>query len=634
MKKLFMFATLLAILGSFASCSSDDTIEGTTTSNNKGNKTLTIQMSLAPTTRVDYTDDGTNLKAAFAQDKSDYITIFFRDKSKKNLGRYKLDCTNVSADGTYATFATVDSVKISAIPDSTTDVHMILGSKRSKPDFFDSYKNDLSTQDGTIADATAHMQWATNLDLTNKDNYEVTNGVIKLKNVSFDPTICTSILKLNITYPKGTNIVAGETPIKCFSDGAYSQYTCGWGNPNSPTKTDGTTTPFTTTKPAKVTTNTDGTLTATSYICIWPLATSFQVVDFSTIIGDVTYPAEYGSKRTTGDTGASDITGCKMYTVDATCSTPTKIVSKWYNDDAQTITTTGTNGTTADSWLTMSGSTINIPANTTGAPRAGSIVVDENGVSTTYKVVQIGLDDFTGSWDLYSRCFNPNATLTADIKGTAIAKGTISADIRPVTFAKLATTETLTDDNAASHTNNLSITGLYLNTVMKGCVEIDYNAQTVKFGVFFDRRSVQAITGSTYMAYEPELAAGSSKTVWANYCFAPASFGKNNYCWLWFPVISSDYKTFKYVFYTTPQKVSAVSTTGGTASTYSICGISCVKATANDPAKLNVGSVYDVIYQGNYNGSSTEGMYFTKTANAAKSYTGSGTITATGYTSK
>jgi hypothetical protein len=231
---------------------------------------------------------------------------------------------------------------------------------------------------------------------------------------------------------------------------------------------------------------------------------------------------------------------------------------------------------------------------------------------------------------LYSQCFNPNATLTADIKGTAITKGTTKTAVRPVTIAKLATTETLTDDDAASHTNNLSITGLYLNTVMKACVEINYDAQTVKFGVFLDRRSVQAITGSSYMAYEPELAAST----WGNYCFAPASFGENNYCWLWFPVISSDYKTFKYVYYSTPQKISASSKTGGTASTYSICGISCVKATANDPTKLNVGSVYDVIYQANYNKDNAEGMYFTKTANAAKSYTGSGTITATGYTSK
>lgn len=622
-----MFATLLAILGSFASCSSDDTIEGTTTSNNKGNKTLTIQMSLTPTTRVDYTDDGTNLKAAFAQDKSDFINIFFRKvdgTTITSLGNYLLKCTSVSADGTLATFATSDA-DISAIPDGTTDVHMILSNGSNTPTFYGTgnFTNDLSTQDGTLATATKHMQWATNHDMTNSANYEVKDGVIKLKNVDFHntPTICTSILKLNITYPKGTSIVAGETPIKCFSEGAYSKYTCGWGNPNSPTQTNGTTVPFTTTKPAKVTTNSDGTLTATSYICFWPLATSFQVVDFSTIIGDVNYPAEYESTRTS-DQGS--ITGGKMYTVNTTCSTPTKTVTKWYNDDAQTLTITGTKGTTADTWLTMSGSTLSIAANTTGAPRKGAIVVDDNGVSVTYNIVQVAPADFKGTYTFTTKVFAGT--------GAVVAKAD-PYTFSTITFGSPRKTEQLTDaDGTTKRTNNIGITGLFSTAMTDAFVDINYDAQTIKFGIFLDARDGQGqqVTGN-YVAFIPELGT-LTDTAWGSpWKFDETELGTPDYTWIWFAVNSVDSGLFNQIIYYNNKATFSTVSQYSSSTMNKIIGFDVVLSTT-DAFTASTVSGYAQVYQ--CNPYKKTGMYFTKTANAAKSYTGSGTITATGYTSK
>ena len=44
-----------------------------------------------------------------------------------------------------------------------------------------------------------------------------------------------------------------------------------------------------------------------------------------------------------------------------------------------------------------------------------------------------------------------------------------------------------------------------------------------------------------------------------------------------------------------------------------VCGLSIAKATSSDPASIVHGnSVYDLIYQANYNGSNSEGMKFVK----------------------
>lgn len=147
------------------------------------------------------------------------------------------------------------------------------------------------------------------------------------------------------------------------------------------------------------------------------------------------------------------------------------------------------------------------------------------------------------------------------------------------------------------------IKGLFLDAVLDAAAEIDYTAMTLKFGVFFDRRKAQDAGNGVYMAYLPECAKSNT---WANYLFAPGAgtFSANDYDWLWFT--STDLKTLKYVFAGAGQQTGNKS--------YYICGISCVKAKSADASTLNVGTTsgYDAIYQANYSGSDTEGMYFTR----------------------
>ena len=165
--------------------------------------------------------------------------------------------------------------------------------------------------------------------------------------------------------------------------------------------------------------------------------------------------------------------------------------------------------------------------------------------------------------------------------------------------------ETLAAADGKEYTNNIGVKGLYFNTVMSGCVDIDYTARTVRIGMFLDSREAQATGNSTYKyaAYLPE---GNSTLVWNNkgYTFAPLDYSTTNYDWLWFNV-SSDMKTVSYIYYQKGQKIGK----------YYVCGISIPVGTSTDRSSLNVGanqSTYDCIYQANYNGSNPAGMYFAR----------------------
>ena len=260
----------------------------------------------------------------------------------------------------------------------------------------------------------------------------------------------------------------------------------------------------------------------------------------------------------------------------------------WTDDSAGSKDVAGGEGTVSADWLSYSAGKLSWTANTTGSSRTGQITLPGG---TTYTVTQIGVEDFKGNWTLYSKRFNPHGTLP----GTT---GTTAADQTSVVFGEPLAGASLKDDSGVSHTNNLGIKGLYMDSTMDATVEIDYEAKTVKFGVFFDRRTAQLAAQGVYCAYLPELAGTNA---WSNYTFAPATFGNSNYAWLWFTV-SSDLKTLRYVYAGAGQKIGSLY----------VCGISIAKGTSESPSSLGSGSNYDVIYQANYNSNNAVGMYFVK----------------------
>ena len=266
--------------------------------------------------------------------------------------------------------------------------------------------------------------------------------------------------------------------------------------------------------------------------------------------------------------------------------------SLWTNDEAGSKSVSGGSGNASEDWLTYSNGTLSWTANTTGKPRTATITLPDG---TAYSVTQISADDFKGGWTLYSKRFNPNGTVSGS--NNKDAKENV-ANTSAVTFGDPLKKETLKDASGSEYTNNLGIKGLYLESVLDACVEIDYEGKAVRFGVFFDRRSAQKAGDGKFCAYIPEC---SGKNIWGDYNFAPGdkAFSDTNYEWLWFKV-SGDLKTMKYQYYSAGQKTSN--------GKYYVCGISIPKATSAD--KSTISGSYDVIYQANYNSSNDDGMYF------------------------
>ena len=267
--------------------------------------------------------------------------------------------------------------------------------------------------------------------------------------------------------------------------------------------------------------------------------------------------------------------------------------SVWTDDKAGSKTVSGGAGNVSEGWLTYSNGTLSWTANTTGKPRTAKIALPD---ATEYSVTQISADDFKGGWTLFSKRFNPKGTLGGSNNKDAVEN---VANKTVVTFGEPLKKETLKDASGSGHTNNLGIKGLYLDSVLDACVEIDYEGKSVDFGVFLDRRSAQKVADGKFCAYIPEC----STDYWSGYVFAPGdkAFSDTNYEWLWFRV-SDDMKTMKYQYYGSGQKTSN--------GKYYICGISIVKATSAD--KSSIASSYDVIYQANYNTDNAESMYFTR----------------------
>ncbi len=264
--------------------------------------------------------------------------------------------------------------------------------------------------------------------------------------------------------------------------------------------------------------------------------------------------------------------------------------SVWTDDNSGSKAVSGGSGTVSEEWLTYADGTISWTANKTGKPRKATIALP-NGEA--YSVTQISVEDFKGSWTLYSKLFDPHKTL---------GKGNILGYAAPLTFGEPLKVETLKDASGSEHTNNLGVKGLFFNAVMDAVVEIDYAGQSVNFGVFLDRRSAQDAGNGRFVSFLPEL---NLTNGWASgkYDFAPGAgiFSDNDYEWLWFSV-SKDFNTLSYVFKDKGQKTSK--------GNHYICGISCVNATSTSASTL--ATDYDVIYQANYNSSDTDGMYFTR----------------------
>lgn len=508
-------------------------------------KTLTIEATLPSA-------QGEGMKTAFTA--KDFLRIRFAKADGTSVGRTQI-LNGEGVEGKTASF----SNKV-AVPNDAETVLVYVDNKETNLVNYGSAPTvvGLNNQKGTLADAVAHQVIMGSAPVS-----ALSGG-----KASVSLAYKTGIVKIVVSYPEGSTPKAGETTITLGGDAQYNSIVLPLDTPEKESEKGSITVP--------ATVDTD-LATGSAYIAVWPVGGEYTNTNLISHIQTTTY----GNALE-----VTDIVAGK--TTEITQSVDAKEFNYWIGDEKYTVSDVYAKVESASKWISVKDGVLTVEENKTGSVRVGKVVLD-NG--HTYIFTQIGANDFKGSWTLYSKLFDPNKTL---------GKGNTNADKTVVTFGEPRQRETLKDVAGKEHTNNLGIKGLYLDSVLDACVEIDYNERTVNFGIFFDRRAAQKAADGKFCTYIPECSGGNG---WDNYNFAPGDkgFSDSNYEWLWFTV-SEDLKTLKYQYYGAGQKTSN--------NKYYICGISIPKATSTD--KASIAGSYDVIYQANYNGSNVESMYFKK----------------------
>lgn len=561
-KKIF---TIFALAASLLACNK---VENEVVAPVDGAKTLTITATIGePATRLAYTEatDG-SYKARF--DNNDVVWAYFAKADNSVVGsaiKLAIDAKSISFDGKTACFRQ----PAVTIPQDATKLIAYLSNTANTTNFDggDEIISDFSSQANLTAALNNQVIYGdVNLSgLTSKDP----DALVASVPLSYK----TSLIKFSLALPEGTEVDPKATvSVSLTGEKLHNKLHISGGVLGEKSELGDI---------SLGATVANGVVSASA--AVW--AADDLTSKINVTVGEETYFVDFKP--------SAAIVAGKVYTVERTLGVSPKPVSMWANDEAASadFKYSGGEDVTSD-WLSCKDGKVSWTANTTGAPRTAKLTF-KNGAS--FELYQFNANDFKGSWTLYSKLFDPNKTL---------GKGNTNADKTVVTFGEPRQKDPLTDASGKEHTNNIGIKGLYLDSVLDACVEIDYEARTVTLGLFFDRRSAQLAADGKYMAYLPECAGVNT---WKDYVFAPGdkAFSDNNYEWLWFTA-SDDLKTLKYKYYGAGQKTSN--------DKLYICGISCVKATSSDASTLSVGTTagYDVIYQANYNGSNDESMYFAR----------------------
>lgn len=576
MKKLMFLVAMVA--GLFASCTDNTVVDNKQDEGAKKMK-LSINASVAGS-RVGFTTNGEGLKGSFQE--GDYMMVYFRKAAGEWLNK---TCVLNYEPGTAGKF----SAQIAEIPEGTGLLHILIGTTKGGTPYIDAAAgkcqliNDLSNQEGTLEDAA--MRSVFQADPLTEGNLDVNTekNTATLSNVTFKPK--TSVLKLQLTFPEGAAVAKG-TALTVQADATYNKVQISGGNPSGGSTPAGAKGKATfTVKVAEVSGN-----VATAYMTIWPNVSDneFSTVNISTEIDGKKYAGEYLKDH------AGKLEAGKLYTVATTLAKQKTEKTLWVKDNEADVADAvdGTVDSEAD-WLTYAAGKVHAKANETGAPRTGVITVGD----VKFTITQIEPKDFKGTYTFTTKIF---AT-----KGYPTYKAAADPGIWDVTIGDPRKAVTLTDaDGKTQHINNVGIKGLYFDAIMDACIEIDYENQKAKMGVFYDARPEEAqkieAEGSAkgrYARFVPDLVTRTA-TAWANpWKFNEVNLGNPNYAWAWFPLLT-DLKTFMY--YNRAGNNVEFSTVSQYANKTmnQIAGICVVTTAKSDEAPDNYTNVYQVNVKG------------------------------------
>lgn len=503
-----MYKKILTIFALAASLLACNKVENEVVAPENGAKTLTITATLGdPATRLSYSEatDG-SYKASFNND--DVVWAYFAKADNSVAGpvtKLAIDPKSISFDGKTACFRQ----PAVSIPEGSTKIIAYLANTANTTNFDggDDIVSDISSQ----ANLTAAL------------NNQVIYGAVDFKDLtSTDPDALaasipfsykTSLLKFSLALPEGTevdpkaavsvNLTSGKIHNKLHISGGV----LGAKSEEGELKLGATIA--------------NNIISASAAVWAGDDLTSKIFVN----IGEETFVADFKP--------AASVVAGKVYTVERTLA-KVSMASQWISDEAGSVDfPDGGSAAVTEGFLSYANGKISWTKNETGKPRSAKLIF-ANG--STFEAVQIGPDSFKGDWSFTTKIF---ASTGASAK--AADPGVMS-----VTFVDPLKPVTLKDVDGVEHTNNIGLKGLFFDTILDACVDINYEAKTVRIGFFLDARdgSGQAVNGK-YAAYVPGIATRTDKAWSSPWQYAETELGDPDYVWFWFSV-SEDFNTIQY----------------------------------------------------------------------------------------
>ena len=538
-----MYKKILTIFALAASLLACNKVENEVVAPENGAKTLTITATIGdPDTRLSYSEatDG-SYKASFNND--DVVWAYFAKADNSVAGpvtKLAIDPKSISFDGKTACFRQ----PAVSIPEGSTKIIAYLANTANTTNFDggDDIVSDISSQ----ANLTAAL------------NNQVIYGAVDFKDLtSTNPDALaasipfsykTSLLKFSLALPEGTEVDPKAAVSVTLSNGKIHNKLHISGGVLGAKSEEGDLNLGATVANGVV----------TAYAAVWA-ADDLNSKIFVTIDKD-SFLADFKPSAT--------IAAGKAYTVERAV-TKVSMETKWIADEAGSVEfPNGGTATVTEGFLSYADGKISWTKNETGKPRSAKIVF-ANG--STFEALQIGPADFKGAWTFTTKVF-------AQAGSFVPAKDPYT--FGDVTLGEPRNTEALVAPDGKTYTNNIGVKGLFFDTVLDACLDIDYEAKTLRMGLFLDTRDGigQQVNGK-YATYFPGLATKSA-TAWGKpWLYTETDLGDPDYVWMWFK-ISEDFNTIIYQNRTTADvELQTLTQYGSTIN--QICGFGVVLSNTN-----------------------------------------------------
>ncbi len=538
-----MYKKILTIFALAASLLACNKVENEVVAPENGAKTLTITATIGdPDTRLSYSEatDG-SYKASFNND--DVVWAYFAKADNSVAGpatKLAIDPKSISFDGKTACFRQ----PAVSIPEGSTKIIAYLANTANTTNFDggDDIVSDISSQ----ANLTAAL------------NNQVIYGAVDFKDLtSTNPDALaasipfsykTSLLKFSLALPEGTEVDPKAAVSVTLANGKIHNKLHISGGVLGAKSEEG--------ELKLGATVANGVVTA--YAAVWA-ADDLNSKIFVTIDKD-SFLADFKPSAT--------IAAGKAYTVERAV-TKVSMETKWIADEAGSVEfPNGGAAAVTEGFLSYADGKISWTKNETGKPRSAKIVF-ANG--STFEALQIGPADFKGAWTFTTKVF-------AQAGSFVPAKDPYT--FGDVTLGEPRNTEALVAPDGKTYTNNIGVKGLFFDTVLDACLDIDYEAKTLRMGLFLDTRDGigQQVNGK-YATYFPGLATKSA-TAWGKpWLYTETELGDPDYVWMWFK-ISEDFNTIIYQNRTTADvELQTLTQYGSTIN--QICGFGVVLSNTN-----------------------------------------------------